>query len=152
MGNGASIEEERAARERGGGHEPEEREEEGEGRADRAEQRVEEQREGDVADGLDQVAGETRAEQRGRGHDAAGRGGGIARHDEPGPAVGLLRVADARRGPVEHLLHELEGVLLGEAPDVGTPEQVEIRRAWPAPVVATLLICSQFLALSQREC
>ncbi len=45
---------------------------------------------------------------------------------EPRPAVGLFGVAHAQRVSAEGLLNEAEGVLQVEAPDGGTPEQVEI--------------------------
>ena len=38
---------------------------------------------------------------------------GVGQQHQPGPAIGLLGVADARRGPVEGLLTEAVGVLNG---------------------------------------
>ena len=58
---------------------------------------------------------------------------GVAGHDQPGPAVGLLRAPRARGGPAEGLLAEAQGVLQVEAADVGAPEGVQVRVARAGP-------------------
>ena len=45
---------------------------------------------------------------------------------QPGPAVGLFRGADRRRGPAQRPLHESEGVFDVEPAEVGPPAQIEI--------------------------
>src|SRR6187402_334359 len=64
---------------------------------------------------------------------------GVGQQDQPGPAIGLLGVADAGRGPVERLLAEAVGVLQVEAVDVRPPEHGEIRCARAAPPEPELL-------------
>ncbi len=53
--------------------------------------------------------------------------------DQPGPAVGLLRVPHAGRRPAERLLAEAQRVLQVEAADVGAPEQAQVRLARAGP-------------------
>src|SRR3712207_9459543 len=54
------------------------------------------------------------------GHERAGQAQlGIGGGDEPGPAIRLVWVAHARRGPARTLLQEADGVLQVEAPHVG---------------------------------
>src|SRR5215211_147910 len=53
---------------------------------------------------------------------------------QPRPKVGLLGVAHARGGPSERLLEKPEGVLQVEAPYVGAPEEIEVRRCTLRPV------------------
>jgi hypothetical protein len=48
--------------------------------------------------------------------------------NQPRPPVGLFGVAHAEGVPSERLLEEAEGMLQIEAPDVGAPEEAEIRR------------------------
>src|SRR5438105_15696505 len=57
----------------------------------------------------------------------------VGQQHQPGPAVRLLWVAHAGRGPVEHLLAEAVGVLQIEAVDIRPPEHSQVRRAGPAP-------------------
>jgi len=52
---------------------------------------------------------------------------GESGQNQPRPAVGLLGAAHPRRRPSERLLEEAEGVLQVEAPDVGAPDEVQIR-------------------------
>jgi hypothetical protein len=52
---------------------------------------------------------------------------GESGHHQPRPAVGLLGMPDPRRGPSQSLFEEAEGVLQVEAPDVGAPQQAQVR-------------------------
>jgi len=53
----------------------------------------------------------------------------VGQEHQPGPAVGLLRVADARRRPGEDLFAEAEGVFLVKPPDIGPPKQRQVEGA-----------------------
>ncbi len=50
---------------------------------------------------------------------------GVGQEHQPGPAIGLLRVAHPRRRPGEDLCAEADGVLLVEPPDIGVGFQVK---------------------------
>src|SRR3954454_15911920 len=54
----------------------------------------------------------------------------VGAENEPRPAVRLLGVPDPRRGPPERLLEEADRVLQVEPPDVGPPQEVEVRLAF----------------------
>ena len=58
---------------------------------------------------------------------------GVGQHHYPGPVVSLLRSPYAWGGPVEGLFTKSIGVFQIEPPDVGPPEQGEIRLAGSAP-------------------
>ncbi len=60
---------------------------------------------------------------------------GESDHNQPRPPIRLLRVTNPRGGPPYALLEEAEGVLQIEAPDVGAPDelQVRLRSFWPVP-------------------
>src|SRR4051794_6793885 len=58
---------------------------------------------------------------------------GVGQQHQPGPAIGLLGVPDARRGPVERLLAEAVGMLQIEAMHIGAPEHGQRRRPGAAP-------------------
>src|SRR3954463_11991626 len=64
---------------------------------------------------------------------------GVGQQDQPGPAIGLLGVADAGRGPVERLLAEAVGMLQVEAVDVCPPEDSEVGCAGATPPQPELL-------------
>src|SRR5215208_4425625 len=51
----------------------------------------------------------------------------------PDPATSLLGVPDSGRRPTETLLAEAQRVLEVEAPDVGPPEQIQVRLARTGP-------------------
>ena len=58
----------------------------------------------------------------------------IGGQDQPRPPVGLLGVAHPWARPPERLLEKAEGVLQVEAPDVGAPEELQVRRHLLRPV------------------
>jgi hypothetical protein len=80
-------------------------------------------------------------------------------HDQPRPAIRLLGVANPGRGPSHAPLEEAEGVLRVEAPDVGAPEESQIRPRsfppvppWPQnPRLAPPLAAGQPLDLDQDQ-
>src|SRR4249919_3129702 len=80
---------------------------------------------------------------------------GVGEQDEPGPAIRLLGVANARGGPVEGLLAEAVGVLQVEAVDVRPPDDGEIGRAGTSPPEPELFrdarLAWQALDLDQDE-
>jgi len=51
---------------------------------------------------------------------------GVGGDDEPGPAIGLLRMPHPRWRPTETLLAATQRVVQVEAPDLGAPEQIQI--------------------------
>src|SRR5215217_5690544 len=53
---------------------------------------------------------------------------GVGGHHQPRPPIRLLGVANPGRGPSHALLEEAERVFEVEAPDVGAPEEIELRR------------------------
>src|SRR4051794_13568602 len=80
---------------------------------------------------------------------------GVGEQHQPGPAISLLGVADARGGPVEGLLAEAVGVLQVEAVDVRSPEDGEVGRTRAAPPQPELLgdagLARQPLDLDQHQ-
>ena len=63
----------------------------------------------------------------------------IGRQYEPGPAVGLLRMADPGRRPIEHLLAEAERVLKIETADISAPDKVQVGGTGATPPEPQLL-------------
>src|SRR5215218_10290856 len=84
---------------------------------------------------------------------------GESGHDQPGPPVGLLRVANPRRRPPHALLEEAEGVLQIETPHIRAPDEIQIRRGSLRPVppqpqhprLPSTLAAGQALDLDQDE-
>src|SRR5215204_4057155 len=58
---------------------------------------------------------------------------GVGGHHQPRPPIRLLGVANPGRGPSHALLEEAERVFEVEAPDVGAPEEIELRRRPSCP-------------------
>jgi hypothetical protein len=48
----------------------------------------------------------------------------------PRPPVGLFGMAQARGDPTERPFEKAEGMLQVEAPDVGAPEDLQLRRSF----------------------
>src|ERR687898_2058958 len=51
----------------------------------------------------------------------------VGGHDQPAPPVGLFGVPYPRGGPSHALFEEAEGVLQVETPDVGAPDESQVR-------------------------
>src|ERR1700720_2170168 len=52
--------------------------------------------------------------------------------DQPGPAIGGIRVAGTNGGPAESLLEEAESVLDGETPQIPAPQRAQVGWQWTA--------------------
>ena len=55
----------------------------------------------------------------------------IGRHNQPGPEISLLRMANPRCRPVQRLLEEADGVLHVEPVDVGPPKEGQVGAVGP---------------------